>query len=147
MKAIIITGSVATGKTTLAKKLAKEKNLIYIDVTKLIKENKLSEGFDKKRDCEIIDIEKLNKVLIDKIKSSKKQLIIDSHLSHYLPKKYVEKCIVCKCNLKELKKRLKKRKYSKEKIEENLQAEIFDVCLNEAKEKGHKIIIIETNKS
>lgn len=141
MKAIIITGSVGTGKTTLAKKIAKEKNSVYIDVNKIIKENKLSEGFDKKRNCEIIDTEKLNKILIEKIKSSKKQLIIDSHLSHYLPKKYVERCIVCKCDLKKLKKRLQKRKYSKEKIEENLQAEILDVCLNEAKEIGHKIII------
>jgi len=116
MKAIIITGSVGTGKTTLAKKLAKENNLIYIDVNKLIKQQNLSEGFDKKRDCEIIDARKLNDILIKKIKSSKKQLIIDSHLSHYLPKKYVEKCIVCKCSLKELKKRLQKRKYAKKKI-------------------------------
>ena len=144
MKAIIITGSVCTGKTTLAKKLAKKNNLTYIDINKLIKQHKLSEGFDKKRDCEIIDARKLNKVLIKKIKSSKKQLIIDSHLSHYLPKKYVEKCIVCKCSLKELKKRLQKRKYAKEKIEENLQAEIMDVCLNEANENKHKIEIIET---
>jgi broad-specificity NMP kinase len=46
--------------------------------------------------------------------------------------------------LKKLKKRLEKRNYSKSKIRENLDAEIFDVCLVEAKEKGHKIKVIET---
>lgn len=144
MKAICVTGTPCTGKTTLAKKLAKEKDSVYIDVNKIIKEHKLSEGFDKKRNCEIIDTEKLNKILIEKIKSSKKQLIIDSHLSHHLPKEYVDRCVVCKCDLQELKKRLQKRKYSKEKIEENLQAEILDVCLNETKENKHKIMIIRT---
>ena len=143
MKAICVTGSVCSGKTTLAKNLAKDKDLEYLDVSKLIKDENLSEGFDEKRDCEVIDIEKLNKILIEKIKNSKKQLVIDSHMSHCLDKKYVERCIVCKCGLKELKKRLKKRGYSQEKIKENLEAEIMDVCLNEAKENGHKIIIFE----
>jgi adenylate kinase len=53
-------------------------------------------------------------------------------------------CIVTKCNLKELEKRLKKRGYNKAKIRENLDCEIFDVCLNEAMKKGHKIKIFDT---
>ena len=72
--------------------------------------------------------------------------MIDSHLSHFLPSKYVDKCYVTKCNLKELEKRLKKRKYSKKKIRENLDAEIFDVCFEEAKENKHDIEIIDTTK-
>ena len=44
----------------------------------------------------------------------------------------------------DLKKRLEKRGYSKQKIRENMDAEIFDVCLNEAKEEGHKIKIVRT---
>ncbi|MCX6712025.1 MAG: adenylate kinase family protein [Candidatus Woesearchaeota archaeon] len=142
---ICITGSVSTGKTTLAKRIASKIKGKYIDVNKIITKYKLSEGYDKKRKSKIVDIKKLNKVLIDLIKKSK-NLVIDSHLSHYLPKKYVDLCIVTKCNLKILKKRLEKRGYDKDKIRENLDAEIFDVCLNEAKEKGHKIKIINTTK-
>jgi len=144
--AIIVTGSVGTGKTTLAKKLAKDLNHKYIDVNKIISENKLDEGYDEERKCKIIDTKKLNKVLIVMIKKEK-NLVIDSHLSHYLPGKYVDKCIVTKCDLKELEKRLKKRKYSKEKIRENLDAEIFDVCLIEAKEQGYNIEIVDTTKN
>lgn len=147
MKTIIVTGTPGTGKTTLAKKLAKRLNYKYIDVAKLIKDNKLEEGYDKKRKCRIVDIKKLNSALIKIIKNSEKPLIIDSHLSHYLPNKYVDLCIVTKCNLKALEKRLKKKGYDKNKIRENLDCEIFDVCYNEAKERGHRIVVVDTAKS
>lgn len=146
MKVIIVTGSVCSGKSTLAKKLAKKKNTKYIDVNKIISKNRsVVKGYDRKRKCKIIDIQKLNKVLIEIIRKSKQDLVIDSHFSHYLPKKYIDLCIVTKCDLKILKKRLEKRGYHKEKIRENLDAEIFDVCLNEAREMGHKIKIVKTN--
>jgi len=148
MKVIIVTGTPCTGKTTYAKEFAKKNKYKYIDVNKVIKENKLREYYDNKRKCYVVDIEKLNKILIEIMKLEKKKekgLVIDSHLSHYLPKRYIDLCVVTKCNLKELKKRMEKRKYSKAKIKENLQAEIFDVCLVEAKEKGHKIKIVNTS--
>jgi adenylate kinase len=146
MKAIIITGSVATGKTTLAKKLAKKHGFTTINLSNFIKSNHLSDGYDKKRKCVVVDTKKLSKHLIKQVLSSKKQLIIDGHLSHCLPKKYVGQCIVTTCNLKELHRRLKKRKYSCSKIQENLQAEIFQVSLLEAKKKYKKIKIIDTTK-
>ena len=171
MKTIIITGSVGTGKTTLAKKLCKRLGFKYTDVNKIISKYGIASGYDKKRKTKIVDVKKLNKALvkeINNIKNANKEstkrpkqknkpnkksknkiiagIIIDSHLSHYLPKKYVDLCIVTKCGLKMQQKRLKKRKYSKEKIRENLDAEIFDVCLNEAREMGHKTIVFDTTK-
>ena len=146
MKVVIITGSVGTGKTTLAKKLAKTLNYRYIDVNKLIEKEEISSGYDRKRRCKIIDIRRLNNLLINLINNSKKNLIIDSHLSHYLPKKYVDLCVVTKCDLKVLEKRLRKRGYTKDKIRENLDCEIFDICLNEAKELRHRVIVIDTTK-
>lgn len=150
MKVITITGSVGTGKTTLAKKLAKRLNYKYIDVNKVIKENKLEESYDRKKKCHVVDIKKLNKSLINEINQYKdkkvKGIIIDSHLSYCLPKKYVDLCIVTKCDLKELQRRLKNKRYSKEKIRENLDCEIFDICLNEAKEAKHAIFVVNTTK-
>jgi len=145
MKTIIVTGSPGTGKTTIAKALAKKLKFKYLDVNKLIKEKKLKEKYIKKFDSYEIDIKKLNKELIKIIKKSDK-IVIDSHLSHYLSKKYVNLCIVCKCNLKDLKKRLEKRKYSKIKIRENLDSEIFDVCLFEALDNKHNVITLDTTK-
>lgn len=152
MKTIIITGTPGTGKTTMAKSLAKRLNFLYLDVSRLILKHKLSEGYDKKRRTKIVDIKKLNKCLVHEINSIKtgikkyKGIIIDSHLSHYLPKRYVNLCIVAKCDIKELGRRLRKKGFHKEKIKENIQAEIFDVCHNEALERGHKVIVADTTK-
>ncbi len=144
MKAIVVSGTPGTGKTYFAKKKAKEINGVYVDVNKIVKEYNLSEGYDRKRKSKIVDVRKLNKVLIKMIRENKKTLVIDSHLSHYIPKEYVKLCVICKCGIKELRKRLKKRGYGKGKVEENVQAEIMDVCLNEAREKGHKIKVVYT---
>ena len=65
MKAIIVSGSVATGKTTFAKKLAKKHNYEYLDVNSLIKENKIYDSYDKKRKCYVVDTNKLNRKIID----------------------------------------------------------------------------------
>jgi len=160
MKVIVVTGVPGTGKTTLSKLLAKKLSFYYLDVNKIISKYKLSEGYDRKRQTKIIDVNKLNKKLINEIKSIQKSnknnkygkfkeikgIIIDSHLSHYLPGKYADFCIVTKCDIKELNKRLKKKKFHESKIKENIEAEIFDVCLNEAKERKHKIITIDTTK-
>ena len=150
MKTIIVTGSVGSGKTTLSKILSKKLNYEYIDVNKIINKYNLPEGYDKKRKTKIIDIKKLNKYLIMEINKNKTKkyngIIIDSHLSHYLPKKYVDLCIVAKCDLKILEKRLKNRKYTEEKIRENLDTEIFDICLEEAKVKKHKVKVVDTTK-
>ncbi len=142
---ICVTGTPGAGKTFLAKKLAKKLGLKYVEINKVIEEHRLSDGYDKKRKSNIVDIKKLNKTL-EKIIKNDKSIIIDGHLSHYLPRKYVDLCIVVKCNLKILKNRLNKRGYSKEKIRENLDSEIFDICLNEAIENKHKILVVDSSK-
>ena len=109
---IIVTGTPCTGKTTIAKKIASLLKFKYIDVNRLIKTNKIHDKYDKKSDSLIVDIKKLNRILETLIKKSKQNLIIDSHLSHYLPNKIINLCIVTKCDIKILKKRLKKRKYN-----------------------------------
>jgi len=146
MKAIIVTGVPGTGKTTFAKNLAEKYKLAYTDVNQLIAKHNLSVGRDKKRDCEIIDTDTLKRVLEDEIKDSSSTMVIDSHLSQCIGSEFVKICFVTKCDIRELKKRLEKRGYSKEKVRENLDAEIFDVCLVEANELSHRTEIINTDK-
>ena len=143
---IIVSGTPGTGKTVVAKELAKAFKHTYVDVKRIIADRKLSQGYDRKRKCEIIDPKVLNKILIELIKTNK-ELVIDSHLSHYLPKEYVDKCIITTCGLRELEERLKKRGYSQEKIRENLDAEIFEVCKSEALEAGHRVVVLDTTNN
>jgi adenylate kinase len=138
---IAITGTPGTGKTTLTKKLSKDLKAKAISGNTIIKKYKLSEGYDKEKKCTIVDVNKFSKACIDECKDKSKTFIIDSHLSHNLSKNNVKACIICKCDLKKLRKRLEKRKYSKQKIQDNLDAEIFETCFLEAQEKKHNCII------
>jgi adenylate kinase len=150
MKIICVSGTPGTGKSTLAKALMKELGYPVLDVKKFIKEKNLSSGYDEEKRCEIIDVKLLNKELIKEINKVKKEkpkgIVIDSHLSHYLPKKYVDLVVVTKCKLKELEKRLEKRRYSKSKVRDNLDSEIFDICFNEAKEAGHDVFVVNMSE-
>lgn len=141
--AIIVTGSVAAGKTTVAKMIAKKLRWKYVDVTNLIKEEGLAEEYDSERDTSIVDVKKLNKVLIKLIKKNP-NLVIDSHMSHYIEPKYVDLCVVVKCDIELLKERLAERGYDIGKIQENVDAELFDVCLNEALEHGHNVVVVKS---
>ena len=144
VKVIIVTGTPGTGKTTLAKALAKRLGFIYVDVNKVIEKCRLSEGYDQRRRCKIVDTENLSKALIKSINRASKSLVIDSHLSHYLPPEFVGLCIVTRCRLGELKKRLEAKGYNEKKVRENLDCEITDFCLIEAKELGHDVLEVDT---
>ncbi|HLC96577.1 MAG TPA: AAA family ATPase [Candidatus Nanoarchaeia archaeon] len=147
MAVIAVTGSVGAGKTTFTNNLARKLKCIPIHLSEVIAKNHLSVGYDKKRSCDIVDIKSLNQFVIRNIiKKAKKDIIIDSHLSHHLPKQYVDLCIVVKCDLKTLAARLKQRGYDRQKIRENLDCEIFNVCLTEAQEKKHRIAVIDASK-
>ncbi|MFH1511341.1 MAG: AAA family ATPase [Candidatus Woesearchaeota archaeon] len=142
---VVITGTPGTGKTSLARFIARNLGFKRIDVAPLIKS--ISCGYDLKRGCEIVDSDKFVKALLLLIKGKKQKLVIDSHLAHCLPSDIVGLCIVTKCDLLVLKKRLDKRyKGNPEKVRENLDAEIFDICHNEAVEFGHKVEIVDTTK-
>ena len=72
-------------------------------------------------------------------KNSVNNIIIDSHLSHYIDS---DICFVMRTSIDKLSKRLKKRKYPKKKIMDNVESEIFGLCLEEAKALKHKCVII-----
>lgn len=144
-KLIVITGSPGVGKSTLAKFLTKKLGFDRLDLHHYYK--RISTSYNRSKQSYDIDYVKFEKLVKEKLQLSKKGLIIDSHISHLLPRKLVNLCIVLtNSNLKTLEQRLQKRKYSKKKIRENLDAEIFQVCLMEAKEKKHKILVFDTTK-
>ncbi len=168
---ITISGTPGCGKSYIAKKIAKiNPQLEYFDLNKYIKINKIYESYDKSAKTYDVDtkilksiiepsfkneyskdniLEKLiNKTItleeflkiISTIKFKSDGIIIDSHLSHYIKSDY---CIIVKTDITKLNKRLKMRNYSKNKIKDNVESEIFDICGQEAKVLKRNIITIE----
>jgi len=153
LKLIAVTGTPGTGKTTLAKKLSLLLDYTYLDGSQLIKTAKLAEKYDKTRKTAIVDaskfareVLKVRDLLAKSPKMAQSGLIVDSHLSHFLPSKAVTACLVLTCGLRQLEKRMQKKHFSKSKIRENLDAEIFDIILVEATDNKHKIIKFDTSK-
>ncbi|MEK6950270.1 MAG: adenylate kinase family protein [Nanoarchaeota archaeon] len=141
---IIITGTPGVGKSTLANALSSQLKIPRLDLSRYY--HQLSTTYDRKKRCYIIDRKKLAVLLREKLKASRRGLIVDSHTAHLLPRTMVKVGLVLTCSdLKILRRRLQKRKYSQKKIQENLQAEIFQICLEEARERGHTILAFDTS--
>lgn len=90
-------------------------------------------------DSYIVDFDKLNNFLEIELKNED-LVILDGHVSHLLNPDYI---IVLRSNPENIKQRLEIRKYSSEKIMENIEAEILDVCLVESIENNDENIIFE----
>jgi len=152
---ILVSGTPGTGKSTLARFLARTLTFHSINCRELIEKKHISSHFDRKRDCLVVDTDQLNLALENEIsrlkalktgKNRASGIIIDSHLSHFFPKEQADLCIICTCALPILKTRLEKRGYNRKKVRENIDSEIFSVCLEEAREAGHNILTIDTSR-
>lgn len=145
-KVILFTGTPGTGKTKIANEVSLLLKKKVISTTKEAKKANLMQEFDENKQTYLVDVDKLVDHLTKLIKESEEELIIEGHLAHFLPAKYVKLCIVCTTELQSLKKRLLERNYSESKIRDNLDSEIFETCLIEAMQENHNIEKIDTTK-
>ena len=128
---IIITGTPGTGKTSIARELAKRLNAVHIDLSRYVIEEGLYTDYDIDRASFIIDEERVIKrikTLINKYGN----VVIDAHFGEIIPKEYVDKVIVLRTDPEELEKRLWRKGWWWEKIRENVEAEILSVCTHNA---------------
>ena len=133
---IAITGTPGTGKSEIAEKLGKEMGMKVFHLSKFAE--KFSAGYDEKRKCIIVDVERLAEYLKDE------HGIFESHFSHLLP---VDAIIVLRANPETLRERLKRRGWEEKKIEENVEAEIMEICLSESLETSKPVLQIDTTNA
>ena len=126
---IVISGTPGVGKTAVAKELAKRLNAIYVNLTELVLEKKLYVGYDSERDSYVIDEDKVKKEILKISKRNPdKCIIIDSHYGELTPREVLVRIFILRCDPRTLAQRLKRKGWKKEKIRENVQAEILGVC-------------------
>ena len=130
---ILVTGTPAVGKTTIASLLASKLDATHIDLTELVKREKLISGVDEKRETLIADIDQISKRLQKIIRASKRDIIVDGHYGvDVIPANDINLVLVLRRSPDELKKEMEKRGFREKKLRENLAVEILDICLWEA---------------
>ena len=129
---ISITGTPRTGKTSVAKALARRLGWRLVGLNQLAQEKKLYLGYDKARKSRIVDLRKL-RAEVTRLSKKHKNLILESHYSHDMPCDIV---VILRANPGELRKRMRRAGWPKRKIEENIEAEIMEVVKGEALVKG-----------
>ena len=126
-----ITGTPGTGKSMVGDELSRRGHTV-VHLTDTV--GPYVSGNDAERDARIIDTDRwaAEFVPVDGF--------VEGHIAHLLP---CDRIVVLRCRPDELKKRLAKRKYRKEKVRENADAEALDVCLIETVEKFSPEQILE----
>jgi len=120
---IIITGGPATGKSEIARALAKKLDFPLIDIKRIVNDRKM---YDKKSGTKEVDTKRLKRTLNSLLKG-KDFFVVEGHLACEM-KLPVDFVFVLRTKPKTLKERFSKRKYPKKKTDENLMAEMLDYC-------------------
>eukprot|EP00929_Paragymnodinium_shiwhaense_P004197 TRINITY_DN104944_c0_g1_i1.p1 TRINITY_DN104944_c0_g1~~TRINITY_DN104944_c0_g1_i1.p1 ORF type:complete len:176 (+),score=60.17 TRINITY_DN104944_c0_g1_i1:95-622(+) len=129
---VLITGTPGVGKSTFSEELASATGLNHIEVARLVKEQKLYKEWDDEMDCSIFDEEMVCDALEPLLE--KGGCILDFHSAGFLPDDWFDLVVVLRADTATLYDRLEKRHYPEAKIKQNVEAEIFQTCLEEARE-------------
>ena len=129
-KAIFISGTPCTGKTTVSELLADKLKCGLVKINDLAIENDFVLGIDDEKGYKVIDIPALDEKVSQIISENDGLIIFEGHLAHLCDG--ADKVIVLRVRPEILQSRLEARNYSESKIHENLEAEAMGVCTAEA---------------
>lgn len=133
-RVILVTGTPSVGKTTISKKLASCLNAEYLNLTELAEKEHLITNKDPTRDTKIINEAKMRRRLKQIItQTTSNDIIIDGHYAAAVtPASLTTYIFVLRRHPQQLRELMQKRGFSQRKQDENIAAEILDVCLVEA---------------
>ncbi len=137
---VSVSGTPGTGKTSATKALSEITGWELIGLNELAERKGLHRGYDEERCCKIVDTGRIRSE-VEKMKSSGRNLLIESHYAHEMPADLV---IVLRTNPGEMRKRGKEKGWDFSKTEENVMAEIMEECKIESLEKGMAMRELDT---
>ena len=139
---ILICGTPGTGKSTTAEALAaRVPSLRAVDVGALVRDQKLHEGWDDETDSYILDEDQLCDALEELMEAG--GVVVDYHGADLFPERWFDLVVVLRTDNDVLYPRLEGRQYAPKKITENVEAEIMQVILDEARDAYAEEIVLE----
>jgi adenylate kinase len=138
---ILISGTPGVGKSSLASVLAHKSGLAWVSVGQFAKDNDCLGDWDPEYECHDMNEDKVLDLLEDKQKPG--GLIIEHHVTDLFPERWFDIVFVLRTDNTILHDRLTARGYAAKKLEENIQCEIFQTILEEAKASYREELVHE----
>lgn len=144
-----VTGSVGCGKTDFAKMFGERLDFEVVNLTDWAMKYKIGDvehlqTFD-------FDLDKFLDGFEDFLRRNHdKNIIFEGHFAHFVSPDLVDLLFVVNRDLGVLRKEYERRGYNKQKIEDNLEVESFNLCFYEALEEGYdedKICVLDNCSS
>lgn len=140
---ILITGTPGCGKTSHSESLSSQlaKPYKHFSISDIAKSRDCIEGYDEKLDTSVVDENRL----LDSLENDLREggIIIDWHCCDIFPERLIDLVVVLRTDNNLLYERMKKRGYKDNKIQENLDCEIMEVILQEARDAYRSDIVVE----
>lgn len=124
----------------MATALAEATQLRHVNIGDLVREKNLHDGWDEEFDCHIINEDLVCDELEDMMEEG--GVIVDYHGCDFFPERWFDRVVVLQTDNSILYDRLSKRGYSGSKLSNNIECEIFQVLLEEAKESYPENIVV-----
>lgn len=140
---IIITGVPGTGKSEIAELVAAMLRLKKIALAELVDKKMAAEIEDGEK---VVDVKKLQKIVEGHF-IGKNNYVVEGHLACevVVPADYI---FVLRTHPDVLRERLGKRRYAKKKMDENIEAELLDYCVQRVEQVySWRPVEIDTTKT
>lgn len=131
------------GKTTLSEELASKTGLHHLSINEVVKKHDIGESSTDPDDpnTKIVDEDRLLDVIENDLQEGGQ--IVDWHACDLFPPSLIDLVCVIRCDNKLLYDRLKGRGYGEKKLQENLDCEIMEVLLQEARDAYDEGVVVE----
>ncbi|XP_053693309.1 adenylate kinase isoenzyme 6 homolog [Sabethes cyaneus] len=138
---ILVTGTPGVGKSYLSQRLAKKFGFKWQNVSDIVSENGFVEEYDEEFECPVLDEDKLLDYLEPIMQEGGN--VVEYHSSEFFPQRWFDVVYVVRCGTSILYERLQARGYNEHKVRSNMECEIFQIPLDEAKDSYRSEIIYE----
>ncbi|BAF21365.1 adenylate kinase isoenzyme 6 homolog [Oryza sativa Japonica Group] len=137
---VLVTGTPGTGKTTTCSLLADAVDLRHINIGDLVREKSLHDGWDEELECHIINEDLVCDELEDVMEEG--GILVDYHGCDFFPERWFDLVVVLQTDNSILHDRLTSRGYMGAKLTNNIECEIFQMLLEEARESYKEEIVM-----
>ena len=149
---ILITGTPGVGKTATATLVAETLSLTHFNIGEIIKEKKFTREYDEQLQTHILDEDALLdhlEILFENERSRQEDdeelrgVVADYHSCEMFPERWFDLVLVLRTDTHILYDRLIQRRYDEQKRDQNMECEIMQVLLEEARESYAPEIVVE----